>query len=320
MTAAPRALRVVVAWFDSWSYRPDVRDGGRRVEWPRVAPFIAVHLMCLGPIWVGWSWTAVGTAVALYWVRAFAITAFYHRYFSHRAFRTSRVLQFVFAALGASAAQRGPLWWAAHHRLHHRHADRPGDVHSPHQHGFWWSHMGWITSRANFPTRIDAVPDLMRYPELRFLDRFDVLVPTLLATGLFAAGAWLQGAGVNTSGPQMLVWGFFISTVALFHGTCLINSVAHRLGRRRYATPDESRNNAVLALLTMGEGWHNNHHRFPGAARQGHRWWEIDATYYVLRLLAWLGLVWDLRPVPSLRLIPAPAGAPGLPRGRRRAS
>jgi stearoyl-CoA desaturase (delta-9 desaturase) len=290
--------RTIVAWFDTGSYTPATGDREHRVEWVRILPFIGVHLMCLGPIWVGWSWTAVVTAVGLYWLRAFALTAFYHRYFSHRAFRTSRAAQFLFAALGASAAQRGPLWWAAHHRLHHRHSDGPGDVHSPHQHGFWWSHMGWITSPPNFPTRLDQVPDLARYPELRLLDRFDVAVPVLLATGLYAAGHALGAAGAGTSGPQMLVWGFFISTVALFHATCLVNSLAHQSGSRRYQTADQSRNNLVIALLTMGEGWHNNHHRYPGAARQGFRWWEIDPTYYILKIMAWVGLVRDLHGVP----------------------
>ena len=299
MTFLGARLRVLAAWFDSGAYRPDPDARTTRVDWLRVAPFIGVHLMCLGPIWVGWSWTAVGVAIALYGMRAFALTAFYHRYFSHRTFRTSRVVQFLFALLGASAAQRGPLWWAAHHRLHHRNSDGPGDVHSPHQHGFWWSHMGWIVSPANFPTRLDVVPDLARYPELRLLDRFDVAAPLLLAAGLFLLGDRLEAAGVGTSGPQLLVWGFFISTVALFHATCLINSLAHQVGRRRYATSDESRNNVVLALLTLGEGWHNNHHRYPAAARQGFFWWEIDVTYYLLVVMSWLGLVWRLHPVPA---------------------
>ena len=299
MTSLGNRLRVATVWLDSWAYRPDPNKDAMRIDWARVAPFIGIHLMCLGPIWVGWSWTAVGVAVALYWIRAFAITAFYHRYFSHRTFRTSRFLQFLYAVLGASAVQRGPLWWAAHHRLHHRNSDRPEDVHSPHQHGFWWSHMGWITAPANFPTRLDAVPDLVRYRELRLLDRFDLVVPAVLATGLFLLGAVLAGAGVNTSGPQLLVWGFFISTVALFHGTSTINSLAHQMGRRRYATRDDSRNSLLLALLTMGEGWHNNHHRYPAATRQGFFWWEIDMTYYLLKVMSWLGLVWDLHPVPA---------------------
>ncbi|MSR01263.1 MAG: acyl-CoA desaturase [Gemmatimonadetes bacterium] len=247
-----------------------------------------MHAACLGVIWVGWSWGAVSVALALYLVRMFAITGFYHRYFSHRAFKTSRVTQFAFALLGASAVQRGPLWWAAHHRKHHRHSDTEEDVHSPRHHGFWWSHMGWITSPANFATDLEAVPDLAQYPELRFLDRFDILVPIVLAVTLFVVGGW-----------QWLVWGFFVSTVVLFHCTCFINSLAHVLGRRRYQTGDDSRNSLLLALVTLGEGWHNNHHRFPGAARQGFFWWEVDLTYYALQILQRFRLVWDLRPVPQ---------------------
>jgi len=261
--------------------------GVKRVEWMRIWPFIGVHLMCLGVLVVGWSWSAVWVAIGLYLVRMFAITAFYHRYFSHRTFNTSRAAQFVFAVLGASAVQRGPLWWAAHHRKHHRHADTELDVHSPAQHGFWWSHMGWITSRANYPTDVAQVPDLARYPELRFLDRHDLLVPILLATVLFAVG-----------GAQWLIWGFFVSTVVLFHATCLINSLAHTLGSRRYETDDDSRNSLLLALITLGEGWHNNHHKFPGAARQGFFWWEVDVSYYGLWLLERLRIIRDLRPVP----------------------
>lgn len=265
----------------------------KRVDWIRIWPFIGVHVMCLGVFIVGWSWAAVGIAAGLYLLRMFAITAFYHRYFSHRTYRTSRVAQFLFAVVAASAAQRGPLWWAAHHRKHHRHADTELDVHSPKQHGFWWSHVGWITSRENFPTDFSQVSDLARYPELRLLDRFDLIVPVLLAAVLFAAG-----------GAQWLIWGFFVSTVVLFHATCLINSLAHTLGSRRYDTDDDSRNSFLLAVITLGEGWHNNHHKFPGAARQGFFWWEIDVSYYGLLLLQRLGIIHDLRPVPA-RLLEA---------------
>ncbi|HVS14928.1 MAG TPA: acyl-CoA desaturase [Thermoanaerobaculia bacterium] len=302
-----RLLLSLVAWFDSHAVRVDVDEPARQVDWVRVMPFVAVHLAALGgPLLVGWSWTAVGVAVFLYLARMFAITGFYHRYFSHRSYRTSRPVQLAFAVAGASAAQRGPLWWAAHHRLHHLHADGPEDVHSPHTHGLWWSHMGWITSRRNFPTRLSAVPDLARYPELRFLDRFDTLVPFLLGGALFATGAALErwAPGLGTSGPQLLVWGFFVSTVVLFHGTCLINSAAHLFGRRRYETDDHSRNSLPLALITLGEGWHNNHHHCQRAARQGFFWWEVDVTYYLLRSMAWCGLVWDLKPVPRSALEP----------------
>ena len=294
-----RAARAIALWFDTDAAPTDARDPDR-VDWLRVLPFVGLHLACLGVLWVGFSWFALWTAVALYVARMFAITGFYHRYFSHKAFRTSRPVQFAFAVLGAASVQRGPLWWAAHHRHHHRHADTEHDVHSP-RHGFWRSHMGWFLTPRGFRTDFDAVKDLARYPELRLLDRFDILVPVLLAAGLYSLGAWLETAhpGLGTSGPQLLVWGFFVSTVVLFHVTVTINSLAHRWGSRRFATRDDSRNNALLALLTFGEGWHNNHHHYPGSARQGFAWWELDLTYLGLRAMALLGLVSDLRPVPA---------------------
>ena len=265
-------------------------------------PFFGMHVMCVFVLVSGVSWIAVATALVLYLVRMFAITGFYHRYFSHKAYKVSRLWQFVFAVAGNSAVQRGPLWWASHHRLHHAHSDGEKDVHSPIRHGFLWSHVGWLLSRANFDPQLAVVGDLARYPELRFLDRFDILVPAALATGLFFGGQWLGAAHpeLGTSGFQMLVWGFFVSTVVLFHGTCAINSVAHLFGTRRFRTKDQSRNSMALALVTLGEGWHNNHHRFPGMARQGLRWWEIDVTYYGLKLLALVGVVRDLRPPPPL--------------------
>ncbi len=296
----------VLRWFDSWAdmdalraERVEVRD--QRVEWLRTLPFLLLHLACAAVIWVGWSWTAVAVALALYLVRMFAITAFYHRYFSHRAFETSRAAQFVFALLGNSAVQRGPLWWAAHHREHHQNSDTEADTHSPTQHGFWWSHVGWILSRSNFATRLERVKDLAVYPELRFLDRFDSVAPLALFASLYGVGEVLASfaPGLGTSGWQLVVWGGVISTVVLFHATFTINSLAHVWGERRYATRDTSRNNLWLALITLGEGWHNNHHYYPGAARQGFRRWEIDPSYYALLALERLGVVWDLRPAPA---------------------
>jgi stearoyl-CoA desaturase (delta-9 desaturase) len=303
----------LVRWFDTWAGQEAPGDrSDRRIDWPRVLPFVALHLACLGVIWVGWSPFAVGLALALYLLRMFAITAFYHRYFSHRAFKTSRAAQLVFAVLGNSSVQRGPLWWAAHHREHHQNADTPEDTHSPTLHGFWWSHVGWFLTRQNFRTRVERVRDLARYPELRFLDRFDVLVP-LAGLGL----VWLLGAalerwapGLGTSGAQLVVWSL-VSTVVLFHATFTINSLAHVYGSRRYETQDTSRNNFLLALLTLGEGWHNNHHYYQSSARQGFRWWELDLSWYALLLLEKLGIVWDLRGVPERVL-----GAGGPTRGR----
>ncbi len=292
-------------WFDNEAAVVH-RDGvpARGIDWPRMLPFVALHLGCFAAIWVGISTTAVIAAVCLYALRMFAITGFYHRYFSHNAFRTSRAMQFLFALIGATGVQRGALWWASQHRHHHAHSDQPEDVHSAQQHGFFWSHMGWFMAHQNFATRRERITHLLRYPELRFLDRYDALVPLLFALMLYATGEALAhcAPALQVNGWQMVVWCFCISTVALYHATFTINSLTHRYGRRRYATRDDSRNNVWLALLTFGEGWHNNHHHFPGAVRQGFFWWEIDLTYYGLRVLAALGIIWDLKEVPATML------------------
>jgi stearoyl-CoA desaturase (delta-9 desaturase) len=309
----PSIKATLLQWLDNSANHADIGDNcvqAKQVDWLRVIPFVAIHLGCLGVIWVGWSPIAVAFAACLYVIRMLAITGFYHRYFSHKSFKTSREAQFVFALLGASAAQRGPLWWASHHRHHHIHSDREADVHSPKQHGFFWSHMGWFTSKVNFAIKEDRIPDLRNYKELQWLDRYDAAVPILLAIGLFALGSFLEYAApsLGTNGAQLLVWGFFISTVALYHATYTVNSLAHRFGRRRYNTKDDSRNSFLIAILTCGEGWHNNHHHYPGSVRQGFFWWEIDLTYYFLRTLASLGLIWDLKQVPveirNSRLLP----------------
>jgi stearoyl-CoA desaturase (delta-9 desaturase) len=296
---------VFLQWLDTSADRAtnngQDQTRSKQVDWLRVLPFVAIHLGCLGVFWVGWSPVAVVVAVLLYLIRMLAITGFYHRYFSHKSFKTSRGAQFIFALIGASAAQRGPLWWASHHRHHHIHSDREADVHSPKQHGFLWSHMGWFTSRANFSIKHDRIPDLRKYKELQWLDRYDAMVPLALAIGLYAFGSLLAytAPGLDTNGGQLLVWGFFISTVALYHATYTVNSLAHRFGRRRYNTKDDSRNSLLIALLTCGEGWHNNHHHYPGSVRQGFFWWEIDLTFYFLKTLASLGIIWDLKQVPS---------------------
>ena len=298
-SALSAALR---RWVDSAPGSFEQEEGAaRRIDWLRVLPFLGIHAGCLLALWTGVSATAAVCALALYLARMFAITAFYHRYCAHRAYRMSRLMQFLFALLAGSAAQRGPLWWASHHRHHHAHSDRAGDAHSALRDGLLWSHLGWFLARENFAPRAHLVRDLARYPELRFLERFDVLAPVALIALLYAAGAFLAAAAphLGTSGPQLVVWGFFISTVALYHATFTVNSLAHRCGARRYATPDDSRNNLWIALLTLGEGWHNNHHHYAGAARQGFYWWEIDATWLGLRLLAAFGLVSALRELPS---------------------
>ncbi len=303
MTAAS-PFRRFINLLDSDYFEGDpevIRHQPERMEWKRAVPFIILHFGCLGVIWTGWSWAAVTTAVFLYFARMFMITGFYHRYFSHKTFQMSRAAQFIFAFLGITAVQRGPLWWAWVHRHHHKHSDEEGDFHSPGMQGFLWAHIGWITSSCNFPTDYSKVRDLAKYPELVFLNRFDLIGPVFLAVIMLLWGWGLQWffPALGTSPAQMLVWGFFISSTLLFHGTACINSLAHVLGRRRYNTGDDSRNSMILALITLGEGWHNNHHRHMSVARQGFYWWEWDPTYYLLKGLSCLGIIHHLRPVPA---------------------
>ncbi len=224
----------------------------------------------------------------VYLLQMFGITAGYHRYFSHRSYKTSRAFQFVLACLGCSASQKGPLWWAAQHRHHHRTSDTAEDLHSPVTHGFWWSHVGWVLSRDDSAVATQPVRDLSRYPELRWLDSHHWVPPIVLAGLCFLIGGW--------SG---LAWGFVVSSVLSHHATFTVNSLCHLLGRRRYATADDSRNNLFVALITLGEGWHNNHHHYQSSANQGFRWWEIDVSYYLIRVLGAMRLVWDIRTPPA---------------------
>jgi stearoyl-CoA desaturase (delta-9 desaturase) len=300
----------LVQWFDSDFHgrtsEARIRDIDR-VNWLRCFPFVLLHLGCLAVFFVGWSWTAIQVAIILYIVRMFAITGIYHRYFSHRSFKTSRSAQFVFAVLGASSAQRGPLWWAANHRNHHRDSDTEADPHSPVRYGFLRSHAGWFMCTRYYPTQYRRIQDFARFPELVWLNRFDKVIPALLGLLIFLLGVALNYTmpSLGVSGLQLFVWGFVVSTTLLFHATASINSVAHIIGRKRYDTGDESRNNFILALITLGEGWHNNHHQHMGCVRQGFYWWEIDITYYILKFLSLCGVIWDLKPVPPEAYDPA---------------
>ncbi len=255
-----------------------------RISFVRSSPFLLAHVACLAAIWTGAHVQDVIVCIGLYFFRMLALTIGYHRYFSHRSFKTGRPFQFVLALLGTLCTQKGVLWWAGHHRHHHRESDQEADVHSPTMRGFWWSHMGWILCPKYEATPTENIRDFARYPELRWLNRFHLLPPIALAVGLFFIG-----------GFSMLIWGFFISTVVLWHGTFTINSLSHVFGRQRYKTTDTSRNNWLLALITCGEGWHNNHHYHQNTANQGWFWWEWDPSYYLLKLLARVGIVWDLR-------------------------
>lgn len=258
------------------------------IIYPSAIPFVLVHFACFAAFWSGVTWSALALGIALYWIRIFAIGAGYHRYFSHRAYSTSRVFQFVLAFIAQTTAQKSVLWWAAKHRHHHLHSDTEHDVHSPRHTGFIYSHLGWIFARQHGDTDLIKIADFARYPELMWLHRLELAPAALLAVVCFLIAGW--------SG---LIVGFFWSTVLVYHATFCINSLAHVHGRKRYVTGDDSRNNWLLALFTMGEGWHNNHHAYQSSVRQGFRWWEIDPTYYILRGLSWLGVVWDLKTPPA---------------------
>ncbi|HYN07538.1 MAG TPA: acyl-CoA desaturase [Vicinamibacterales bacterium] len=256
----------------------------KQYDWATMTPFVLLHASVVLVLFVPFTLEMVAWAAGSYFLRMFFVTAGYHRYFSHRSFKLNRFWQFVVAFMAQTSSQKGVLWWAAHHRDHHLNSDRRTDLHSPVHEGFWWSHLGWILSDEYDEYDPKRISDFSRFPELRWLNRWHVL-PTIA----YAVAIYLIG------GFDAFVWGYLVATVVLFHGTFLINSLSHIWGTRRFATPDESRNNFLLALVTLGEGWHNNHHHFMSSVRQGIRWWEIDVTFYVLKVLSFLRITRDLR-------------------------
>jgi stearoyl-CoA desaturase (Delta-9 desaturase) len=258
------------------------------IIYPQVIPFLLVHAACVAALWTGVTWEAVLLGIVLYWLRMFGITAGYHRYFSHRSYATSRVFQFILACLAQSSAQKSVLWWAAKHRHHHLFSDTEHDVHSPRHTGFLFAHLGWIFARKHDTVDLVKVGDFTKYPELMWLHKYELAPAVVLAVITFLIAGW---AG--------LVVGFFWSTVAVYHATFCINSLAHVHGSKRYVTGDDSRNNWLLAFFTMGEGWHNNHHAYQASVRQGFRWWEVDPTFYIIKALSWVGIVWDLKSPPE---------------------
>lgn len=258
----------------------------RDYQWFGAIPFILVHLLPLLAFYTGTKPQDWVVCIALYWIRMFGVTGVYHRYFAHRTYKTSRWFQFVLALIAMSSSQKGVLWWASNHRVHHKFSDKDGDPHDSRR-GFWYSHVGWLYDR-NEATDYSKIRDMARYPELVFLNKFWVLPPLALGVAVFLLMGW--------SG---LLIGFFLSTALLWHGTFTINSLSHILGTVRYQTGEDSKNNWYLAIITMGEGWHNNHHHFMGSTRQGFYWWEIDMTYYILRALQAVGLVWDIKEPPA---------------------
>lgn len=258
------------------------------IDWIGSIPFALMHLAGLAAFFFDFNMTMFWLVLGSYYLRMFAITAGYHRYFSHRAFKTSRVFQFILAFLAQTSAQKGALWWASHHRHHHKFSDTDNDVHSPVKKGFWWSQVGWILCDKYYETNWKYIGDFAKYPELKWLNRYSLVPAVIYAVAIFLIWGW---AG--------LFWGFFFSTMLLYHGTFAINTLTHMFGRVRYQSNDGSRNSMLLALITCGEGWHNNHHYYQATANQGWFWWEIDLSYYVLKLLSYFGLVWDLRKPPK---------------------
>ncbi len=265
--------------------------------------FAIIHLMPLAALLTGVTVFDWMMCAFLYFFRMFWITGGYHRYFAHKSYKTSRWFQFVIAFMAQTSAQKGALWWAAHHRHHHRHSDTPADPHSMKIYGFWYSHIGWIVGPDFKETDFKTIGDYAKYPDLVWLNKHYLVAPTILALVVMALGGIVDGGSITTMfsavGFSALFIGFFLSTVIAYHGTFSINSIMHKFGNQRYQTGDESKNSIWLALLTLGEGWHNNHHYYEVASRQGFFWWEIDITYYILRGFQAVGLIWDLKGVPN---------------------
>ncbi len=265
-----------------------------------VTPLILVHLALFTLPVVPPTFAAVMVLLVVTRVAGHGVTVGFHRGLAHHSYRTSRWFRFVLAAAGCTALQNGPLWWVLHHRRHHAHSDVPGDVHSPVVDSFWHAHVGWLFTADRTRPDFSTVRDLARYPELVWLDRLWML-PGAAAAGLsYLAAGW---AGV--------VWGFALGTVLVFQVTFAVNSIGHRWGARRFATREGSRNNFVLGILALGDGWHNNHHRAPRSARHGLAWYEHDMGYQIIRLFRVCGLVWDVRQPPAEVL--AAARTPAAP-------
>ena len=257
----------------------------------QIVVFWSIQVSALLVFVVPFRWPLIGLWAASHFVRAIGLTLIFHRYLAHRAFRMNRGARFVWTFIGTAAMQKGPLWWAGHHVNHHRYADREGDPHSPAISGFYYAHIGWFlndTRHDHLPPTNPVIRDFSKDREIAWLERFYFFPPLLLAIALYLAG-----------GFPWVVWGFCLPTMTLAHATFAINTINHLSGSRRFETRDESRNNAFTAFFAAGEGWHNNHHRYQRAARNGFYWWEFDPTWYVIRAMAAVGLVWDIQAVPE---------------------
>ena len=253
-----------------------------------LVPYVLIHLLPIGAFFTGIGIGEVVLLFAYYFVGMLFVVIGYHRYFSHRAFKTNRFFQFLLAFGAQMTAQKGVLWWAANHRHHHKYSDAEEDVHSPKQKGFWYSHVGWVLSNKHLETDYQMIKDYAKYPELIWLNKYNILPAWILGFAIFFIG-----------GASYLFFSFFMGIVLIWHATYTINSLSHVFGKKRYVTRDTSKNNWFLALLTFGEGWHNNHHYYMHSARQGFFWYECDIAYYVIKILSWLRVVKDIRPVPE---------------------
>jgi stearoyl-CoA desaturase (delta-9 desaturase) len=253
--------------------------GRHSFSWAAAIPLAVLHLLPFGLIFTGMTGADAIMALIFFWARMFLIGAVFHRYLAHRSYKMGRKTQFVMTAATCTSFESGPLWWAANHRHHHAESDTEHDIHSPRFRGLWWAHLGWVISGKHADLKAELIPDFLKFPEMRFLERWN-WVPGVLASAVILFFMGWSG-----------FFAFFLSTVVLHHVTYCVNSLNHVWGSQRYDTGDTSRNNALIAFFTMGEGWHNNHHHFQSSARQGFFWWEWDPTYYILKLMEKVGLV-----------------------------
>ncbi|MGQ4001425.1 acyl-CoA desaturase [Francisellaceae bacterium CB300] len=258
--------------------------------------FTAMHIACIGVFFITWNITALVVFLSTFFIRTFALTAGYHRYFAHKSFQTSRAFQFILALVGSWASQNGPLWWSGHHRYHHIHSDKPTDLHTP-KNGFIQAHFGWVFVPKNDTVDPKFTKDWIKFPELVWLDKYCHLSFAAYLIGLFALGSLLATLfpALNTSGLTFVLCGGIFSTVLLYHTTFSVNSICHIFGRKDNETSDNSRNNWLVALLTFGEGWHNNHHKFAYSVRNNLKFWQIDITYIILCILRKCRIVWDFK-------------------------
>lgn len=274
--------------------------GWKNIHWRSVIELLFIHIGALSVFYVGVSKVAFISFLIVDILGGFFVTVILHRYFTHRCFETSRIPQFIFGLLSLTVLQRGPLWWVSHHRRHHHFTDTDDDPHTPKK-GFFYSHLGWLMTLNEASTDKDHVKDWIRFPELIWLDRLEWLAPVFMILSAFYFGVIINHffPHLGTSGLQMIVWLVCIPTMLVLHGSCLVNSCLHTFGYRRFNTPDNSRNALLFTLISFGEGFHNNHHRYHDSCCQGIEWWEIDITYYMIKLLAKIGIIWNLRMFPD---------------------